>query len=103
MAKVVYNNCYGGFSLSIAALQRLADLGFQPAIDFFKGEEYFDYRLIPRHSPLLISVVEELGSAANGLCALLKIDELYGSIYKIEDYDGKEEVIEAGSDWIVAM
>lgn len=105
MVKVVYNSCYGGFGLSNSAIKRLAELGNQVAIDFLndKNEEYFNCNKLARHDRLLIQVVEELGEGASGIFSKLKIEDLFGNIYKIEDYDGKEDVIEAGCDWIVAI
>jgi hypothetical protein len=57
-------------------------------------------RNVDRHDPVLVQVVEELGKKANGECAELAIDEVYGS-YRIDEYDGNESVQTADSyDWI---
>lgn len=54
---------------------------------------------IPRHHPLLIQCVEELGSeVASGPCAKLTIKEISGKIYRIDEYYGKETVIEPELD-----
>lgn len=54
------------------------------------------YTEIPRHHPLLIQCVEELGlKEASGPCSELKIDEIIGDKYYIEDVcDGIEAVHE---------
>jgi hypothetical protein len=94
VTKIVYNGCYGGFSLSLAAWERYNELG---------GEADNDHD-IPRTDPILVQVVEELGERANGLCAELYIDDLtVGTKYRIREYDGLEH-IETEDDirWSVA-
>lgn len=50
---------------------------------------YGDYS---RDDPNLVSVVEELGEAADGVCAMLKVIEIPEGIeWEISDYDGMEE------------
>lgn len=100
--KVVYNACYGGFNLSKLALERLAELGCPGASDAlqhsFCGCYCFD---IPRHDPLLVQVVEELGDEASGQCARLRIEEIEGDRYLIDDYDGRETIqTSIDADWI---
>ena len=59
-----------------------------------------DTRPDDRTDPLLIEVIEELGDAANGSCAKLKVIEIPDGIkYEIEDYDGNESVHEVHSSW----
>ena len=54
---------------------------------------------IPRHHPLLVQCVEELGSeVVSGPCAKLAITEIGGKIYRIDDYCGRETVIEPDYD-----
>jgi len=89
--KVVYNACYGGFSISLAALERMQELGF-------RGEVIVSRNLVvlndcARHDPILVQVVEELGKKANGIHATLKIAEVSGP-YRIEEYDGSETIME---------
>ena len=56
----------------------------------------------PRHDPELVKTVEDLGSEANGSCALLKIKELKGNQYVIDEYDGCERVVEPDDiNWII--
>lgn len=112
--KVVYNACYGGFSLSIEAVNWLAEHATDPELKayiqsaftdkckFFIGTlvgSWFDDR---RHHKDLVAVVEALGNAASGQCAKLNIVEISGNQYRIDEYDGSEEVITPeGSDWII--
>ena len=96
MTKIVYNGCYGGFSLSLAAWERYNELGG-------KAESSFDLDR-NRTDPILVQVVEELGDRANGMCAELYIDDLpVGTKYRIREYDGLE-YIETEEDirWSVA-
>ena len=56
----------------------------------------------PRHDPELVKTVEDLGSEANGSHAHLKIKELKGNRYVIDEYDGSERVVEPGDiNWII--
>lgn len=88
--RVVINECFGGFSLSEQALKRYRELG--------GTVEY--HRDIERDDPLLIQVVEELGEAANGRCAALKIVEIPSDVeWQIEEYDGLEHVAEKHRIW----
>ena len=135
MTKVVYNACYGGFSLSKEACQRYWDIigqqvwiedsqwGFTvwliPPEERIEKKEWssrtmdeliayhLEYskqtwynRNVDRHDPVLVQVVEELGDKANGECAKLSIEEVYGP-YRIDEYDGYESVeTSATYDWI---
>lgn len=55
----------------------------------------------PRHDPELVKTVEDLGSKANGSYAHLKIKELKGNLYLIDEYDGNERVVEPDDiNWI---
>ncbi len=91
--KVVINKCYGGFSLSWKAVERLKELGHPLAIDCnphtFNYDGYLDE--IERHDPLLVQVVEELGDEADGESAALSIKEIHFG-YEIDDYDGQESI-----------
>jgi hypothetical protein len=111
--KVVYNNCFGGFSLSKKAgewlLEHNIEEPYKSAIedDIQKINDPESiitsvYSEIPRHHPLLVQCVEELGKAANGECAKLVIEEIYSNIYKIVEYDGNETIITRDTiDWVV--
>lgn len=53
-----------------------------------------------RSHPLLLRVVEELGEAANGQFAKLRIVEIPADVeYTIEEYDGLEHIAEAHRTW----
>ena len=83
--KVVINQCFGGFGLSEKA---------EAIVEERIGREFDPYEH-PRHCPVLVSVVEELGEAANGRCANLTVEELrWGRRYIIKEYDGVEKVCE---------
>ena len=77
MAKVVYNACFGGFSLSNEAMDRIVELGYHlepnPKYNSNTKSKYGDssqkyecwgYVDCPRHHPILVQVVEELGEKA---------------------------------------
>ena len=121
MHKVVYNNNYGGFSISLKAVEWLeANCKDNELRDFIKsprlvGKEYsfsskdeclcydvsrwFEDK---RHHKDLVAVVEALGDDVNGPCATLEIRKIDGNQYRIEEYDGAEEVVTPeDSDWII--
>jgi hypothetical protein len=142
--KVVYNACYGGFSLSDAAVRRYAEIkgitlypekearfGFttywtapkEQRGAILEGEAWYKAtqeervasnraydemtlgsREFERDDPVLIQVVEELGDAANGMCAKLKIEDVpKGTLWRIDEYDGNEHVATQDSyEWKVA-
>jgi hypothetical protein len=139
MSKIVYNACYGGFSLSDAAIMRYAEIKgitLYPSVGEFGFTHYylcapdeyerilaeesakpiapgryaqsnamcFSDRDIDRDDPVLVQVVEELGTGANGRCADLCIAELSaGTLYRIDEYDGMESVMTRDDyDWKVA-
>tara|TARA_Y100000592_G_scaffold47682_2_gene75716 strand:+ start:591 stop:977 length:387 start_codon:yes stop_codon:yes gene_type:complete len=116
--EVVYNEQYGGFSLSEAAAKRMAELGNEEAIEEVKRikeererllEEWekkllkecitdiWDFYLekTPRHDPILVQTVRELGldKASGGSCTL-KIKTLKGNRYIIRECDGAEWIVE---------
>jgi hypothetical protein len=98
MSKIVYNACYGGFSLSKDALLMYHNRKGTTLDEPDRG------RFISRTDPDLINVVETLGKDANGPCADLKITTLpAGTKYIIEEYDGQEAVtIPEDIDWKTA-
>jgi hypothetical protein len=88
--KVVYNACYGGFGLSDVAKARYAEL----------TGSFPDYGL-SRHDAALVQVVEELGEAASDFGGKLMIEEIQGSLYRIDEYDGYESVqVPDDVDWV---
>jgi hypothetical protein len=99
--KVVINKCFGGFHLSDAACARLIELGaryVRAARPDETTESIFGHKFmvedhsIPRHDPLLIQVVEELGEAASGDFSELIVFEIEGNRYRIGEHDGAESV-----------
>lgn len=121
--KVVYNNCYGGFSLSHEASLRLAELkgikvypqellrgAYIYWLEPLAPNEHrctgpaFDVGNLLRHDKDLVRVVEEMGEKANGPCAKLAIETMNkGTLYRIDEYDGNETVVCQYDDvWSVA-
>ena len=118
MTKIVYNACYGGFSLSDEAILRYAEI---VGIKLISGktrfgnteftyinedgeEAYFYDRELSRKDPVLVQVVEELGEKADGPCAFLQIAEVpAGTLFRITEFDGYEAVeTQEYIDWEVA-
>ena len=64
LAKVVYNACYGGFSLSDEACD-LYRLLTGNEITKYGHIGDGSYNPIARHDPVLVQVVEQLGESAN--------------------------------------
>lgn len=113
MTKVAYNACYGGFGLSTKAVIRYAELknlkvypdvhrfytrySLSPPTgndDIDAKRKFFDEDNIERDDPILIQVIEELGNEANGQHASLQIEDVpTGAAYRIESYDGTEQVM----------
>lgn len=109
--KVIYNEQYGGYGLSTEALylftQRVANAKqFEydnPA--YGRGiDNQYDARKIPRHHPILVQIVEELGPAASGDHATLAIANVT-RLYRISEHDGNERVITPKDklEWFDAM
>lgn len=98
--KVVCNSCHGGFSMSKLAAVWLAGKGVDDAVRWLAHSEngwdssYSYYPDLARHDPLLVECVEELSERANGSFASLKVCELKGRVYRIDEYDGSETVVE---------
>ena len=90
---VVINTCYGGFGLSGRAIRDYKDMA--GIID----DKWYE-RDIPRDDPYLIKIVRDLGMAANGAHANLKIVEIPPDVeWQIEEYDGNEWVAEKHRTW----
>ena len=94
--KVIFNACYGGFSLSTAAIERYEELAKQ-SLDWHGRE-------LERDDPILVQVVEELGELANGDFAELRIYNVTsGTKWRISEYDGNECVVTPDDyEWKVA-
>lgn len=91
--RVVINSQYGGFGLSEKAIIRYMELTGATERDF-------RHKDIPRDDPYLVQVVQELGSAADGAHATLKIVEIPADVsWHIAEYDGNEWVAEDHRTW----
>jgi hypothetical protein len=107
--KVVINKCYGGFSISHKAAEYMAERGSERAkLELAKFDGYwfgFGYNdeMIggyERSDPLLVEVVETLGTEANSRLAELKVVEIPDGVeWEIENYDGIEHVAEKHRTW----
>lgn len=90
--KVVINDCYGGFNLSLAATALYAERKGVPEDEVFTWD-------IPRDDYDLIAVVDTLGGAM-GHGTKLKVVEIPADVrWIVEEYDGWEHVAEAHRTW----
>jgi hypothetical protein len=95
----------GGGEWSGGDHDRLKDAGdgFQvgwPEDVLVKDGIVYTYDDHERTDPDLIAVVEEMGAAANGDCASLKVVEIPDGIeWEIDEYDGNETVEEKHRSW----
>jgi hypothetical protein len=113
MKKIVINKSYEKYSVSHQAFLRLRELG-QP--DAIKEEDPGAYwpeaatprepslnqcgKLIPRDDLKLVQVVEELGAAANGHGAELRVVKIPDDVrWKISVEGGIEHVSEVHLTW----
>jgi hypothetical protein len=91
--KIVINRDYGGFGLSNKATEMLAEK---------KGVEVeeLDIYDIPRNDADLVSVVEELGLAAEDEFSKLAIVSIPDGVkFMIDEYDGMESIHEVHRIW----
>lgn len=120
MTKIVYNACFGGFSLSDEAMKRYGELKGMNLVwvpnerwptsglwyrDGIKNDDnYVSVYDFDRDDPVLVQVVEELGDRANGEHAKLRIANISkGTKYRIDEYDGNETVMTVDDyDWNIA-
>ena len=113
MTKIVYNDYYGGFYLSAEAIRRysdLAGLGLTLVKDKHDNYlwatpdgEYWIYKELSRTDPFLVQVVEELGEEAGGFTRLMIREIPEGTKYRIDEYDGEENVMTIDDyEWSVA-
>jgi hypothetical protein len=123
--KLVINTKYGGFGLSDLAYEKLIEYGVpvrevsdtedstKPVIydrtlsedkSCFGNKRYWDVffeKSENRSHPLLVKIVEELGTlAASDSLSSLKVIEIPDNIsFFIDDYDGSETVRETHRTW----
>lgn len=100
MITVLYNNCYGGFSVSKKAKKIYNERMSQqnPEYKHRSTNEVYDdfYDTSRRHDPLLVSIYNELGEEFNGAkytkIKIKTIPKKYENAYIIHEYDGLESV-----------
>lgn len=117
--KIVYNDCYGGYTLSDKAIDWLSEHGSEKTKNFIaqkriEAKEKEDFSsasqeriyevtnfyvmdavrsLLKRHDTDLVAVVEALGKEVNGTFSKLAIAEIDEDKYFIDEYDGRETVV----------
>jgi hypothetical protein len=112
---IVINVCHGGFGLSQEAVKLYLDRAgldykFSPREDRYSTDRYgpvvlvngnhWSDREIDRDDPALVSIVRELGKAAAGPYAELKIVKIPADVkWEIAEYDGSEWVAEQHRTW----
>ena len=113
MKKIVINKSYGKFCVSHQAFLRLRELGQLDALkEIDEGAYWPDAatprepsfnqcgQLIPRDDLKLAQVVEELGEAANGHCATLRVVTIPDDVrWEIGAVDGIEHISEVHRTW----
>jgi len=129
MLEVVINRCYGGFSISVGALEELYKMKSDvlekiPIKEYFQKDETQEYMdghikmcgLVVKDSQVislkdrrdklvrgnkdLITVIKKLGDKANGQCAKLEVIEVPADVeWEIDEYDGMESVEETHRSW----
>jgi hypothetical protein len=100
--KVIINTQYGGFGLSKHAVKLYHQYAaaVEPARERMPTVFSLGYTSADRADPVLVRVVEELGSEANGEHAKLKVIEIPDDVkWTIEEYDGVEWVAEVHRRW----
>jgi hypothetical protein len=113
MKKIIINKSYGEFCLSHKAFLRLRELGQQDALKEVDLGAYWPVaampsepslnqfgKQIPRDDLKLAQVVEELGLAANGHCAELRVVSIPDDArWEISGVGGMEHVSEVHRTW----
>ena len=113
MKKIVINKSYGEFCISHKAFLRLRELGQQEALTEVDLGAYWPEaaapsepslnqcgKQIPRDDLKLAQVVEELGPAANGHCAELRVVAIPEDVqWEISAMGGVEHISEVHRTW----
>lgn len=122
MTRIVYNSCFGGFSISHEAVELYAKLtnktlrvkpltfGGKTYNDstfqtYYLNDKYFSTHDLSRTDPTLLAIIDEIGlKRASGCCASLAIIDLApGTKYRIDEYDGDECVCTIDEyEWSIA-
>lgn len=93
MTFIVINKCYGGFGLSKKALNEYKRRANITDDSFWEHD-------IHRDDELLVAIVDEMGSAADGSYSKLRIVEIPDNVeWQIDEYDGMEWVAEKHKTW----
>jgi hypothetical protein len=85
---IMYNTCYGGFTLSDAAIDE-----YKRQCPDGKNPRLFE---LDRDDQVMAQIVKEMGSAANGQFSDIKLQRIpvdYRDFYTIHEYDGLESVL----------
>ena len=85
---IMYNTCYGGFSVSNSAIEEYRR-------QCPEAQEVSCYS-VERHDPVMVGIVQKMGERANGQCAKINLKEIpaeYLGHYEIGEYDSMEHVI----------
>jgi hypothetical protein len=89
--KIVINDCHGSFGLSKEALALYNER---------TGTVVTHESDIERNNLILVEIVEQLGNAANGDFAELKVVEIPDDVeWIIQEYDGDEWISEKHRTW----
>lgn len=97
--KVLINDCYGSFCISEEALNLYNLKRINNCLEPVKN----GHNLV-RHDKLLVEVYEEIGLKMNSRHCTIKIEEIddkYEKYYKLNEYDGAEELIILYNKYIV--
>ena len=90
--RVLYNTCYGGFSVSDEAMQAYNVLSGTPARSAYQACDDIE----SRSDSIWLQIFDTLGSQRfSGPCAKIDaavIDERYRGYVSVSEYDGMEEV-----------
>jgi hypothetical protein len=81
---IMYNTCYGGFTLSDAAIDK-----YKRRCPDGKNPRLFE---LDRDDQVMAQIVKELGSAANGQFSNIKLQRIpveYRDFYTIHEFDGR--------------
>ena len=112
--KIVINRDYGGYGLSDQAVREYGkrkglnlvedgpdDHGFTYFyVNEIDENNYFSDREIERNDPVLVEIVERLGSESNGRYSDLKIVEIPDDVdWEVMEYDGMEHIAEKHRTW----
>ena len=90
--RIVINTCHGGFSISGEA-ENLYKERAGITDPWYSCD-------VERDDSILVSIVRELGPAADGAYSNLKIVEIPAEVeWQIEEYDGREWVAEKHRIW----